>query len=293
MQYQNNLQLFLSLSIQTILLLIISLSQANALELTPEELAYLDRNTTIRIHNETDWPPFNFNNSGQPQGISIDVMNRIADITGLQIEYVTGPSWDTFMQMMDSAQLDVMLNIIDLPERREKLQFTTAYAKSLSGVFTKSQESRNYFDFSDLKNKTIAVPAGFDLEINLPKYHPEVKILLVRDILECIEAIHSGKADAFMEEIGVVDYIMSQRMVSDVRLAFQVNEDAFISNLTIATSNNNDILHSIIQKGLNAISGDELNKIRRKWLLQVHEIYELNMVNLTVAEKEYYGYPHY
>ncbi|BHH85869.1 transporter substrate-binding domain-containing diguanylate cyclase [Desulforhopalus sp. 52FAK] len=287
MQYYTSLQSFFSLCIQTILILLFTISHANAIELTSAEQAYIDQHNTIKVHNETDWPPFNFNSAGQAQGISIDVMNRIADITGLQIEYITGPSWDTFMQLMGSDQLDVMLNIIDLPERREKLQFTTPYAKSLTGVFTNSQDSRNYFDFNDLRNKTIAVPAGFDLEINLPKYHPEVKVLAVRDILECIAAVHSGKADAFMEEIGVVDYIISQQMVSDVRLAFQVNEEAFISNLTIATSQDNDILHTIIQKGLNAISGDELNKIRKKWLLQVHEIYEQSMVNLTVPEKEY------
>ncbi len=247
----------------------------------------MDRNSIIKVHNETDWPPFNFYENTKPQGISIDVMNRLAEITGLKIDYVSGPSWDEFIDMMGAGQLDVMLNIIDLPERRKKFKFTTPYAKSLTGVFTKKQNDSKYFDFEDLKNKTIAVPAGFDLEINLPKYHPEVKVLPVRDILECIEAIHSGKADAFMEEIGVVDYIISQRMVSDVRLAFQVNEEAFISNLTIATSHDNGTLHSIIQKGLNSISGDELNEIRKKWLLQVHEIYEQSMVNLTIPEKEY------
>lgn len=276
-----------SLFYRSILLLLFFFSNANAIEFSNEEQVYLDRNSIVKVHNETDWPPFNFSENTKPQGISIDVMNRVAEITGLKIDYVSGPSWDEFIDMMGAGQLDVMLNIIDLPERQKMFKFTTPYAKSLTGVFTNKQNDSNFFDFNDLKDKTIAVPAGFDIEINLPKYHPEVKVLPVRDILECIEAIHSGKADAFMEEIGVVDYIISQRMVSDVRLAFQVNEEPFISNLTIATTHENDTLHSIIQKGLNAISGDELNEIRKKWLLQVHEIYEQSMVNLTIPEKEY------
>lgn len=278
---------FSSLLNLSILILLFSFSHANAIEFSNEEQAYLDLNNIVKVHNETDWPPFNFSENAIPQGISIDVMNRVAEITGLKVDYISGPSWDEFINMMGTGQLDIMLNIIDLPERRKMFKFTTPYAKSLTGVFTKKQNGSKYFDFEDLRSKTIAVPAGFDLEINLPKYHPEVKVLPVRDILECIEAIHSGKADAFMEEIGVVDYIISQRMVSDVRLAFQVNEEAFISDLTIATTHDNDTLHSIIQKGLNAISGDELNEIRKKWLLQVHEIYEQSMVNLTVPEKEY------
>lgn len=90
-----------------------------------------------------------------------------------------------------------------------------------------------------------------------------------------------------MEEIGVVDYIISQRVMPNIRMAFQVNEDTFISDLTIGTSVDLPILHSIIQKGLDEISGDELNRIRRKWLLEAHEIYEKSMVNLTVAEQKY------
>ena len=261
--------------------------RAYALELSLAEQAYIKAHPEIRVHNETDWPPFNFNRNGKPQGISIDVMNRIAKISGLKVRYVTGPSWNVFMAMMANDRLDVMLNIVDLPERREMLAFTTPYAKSLTGVYVRSENRRRYFSFNDLERRTIAVPAGFDLEINLAKFHPEVRVLPVRDILACIDAVHSGKADAFMEEIGVVDYIISQRMISDVKMAFQVNEAPFVSNLSIATAKDNALLCGVIQKSLNAISDEDLHQIRQKWLLNANRLYERSMVRLTVAEKEY------
>ena len=258
-----------------------------ALQLTAEEEAFIARGNVVRVHNETDWAPFNFYENGRAQGLSIDVMNKIAEVTGLKIEYITGPSWNEFIEMMRDRRLDIMLNIVDLPERRKDLSFTTTYSKSLSGIFTTSDNSKKYFSFDDLKGKTIAIPAGFDLEIKLPKYHPEVNIITVKDIFECIEVVHSGRADAFMEEISVVDYIMSQRMISDLRLAFQVNEEAFISSLSIATAHDNEMLLSIIQKGLNTITADELYRIRKKWLLNAQEAYEHSMVNLSAKEKEY------
>jgi len=261
--------------------------EASALELTAQEQAFIANHGPVRIHNETDWPPFNFFENGSSQGISIDVMNRVAELTGLPIKYVTGPSWSEFTEMIRNDQLDVMLNIIDLPERRKLFSFTTPYVKSLTGVFVGKGNRHSYYSFADLSGRTVAVPAGFDLEINMPKYHPDVKILPVRDILACIEAVTSGKADAFMEEIGVVDYIVSQRVMPTIQMAFQVLEEPFMSNLRIGTRVQEPLLHSIIQKGLNAISPDELNKIRQKWLLQAHEIYEQSMVSLTVAEKEY------
>ncbi len=117
MQYLHTCSFKVSFLFQTVVLLLISLTTANAIEFTSEEQTYIKRGDVVRVHNETDWPPFNFNSNGQPQGISIDVMKRVAEITGLQIEFVSGPSWDEFMNMMVSGQLDVMLNIIDLPER--------------------------------------------------------------------------------------------------------------------------------------------------------------------------------
>jgi len=263
---------------------------AIALELTPQEKDFIASHGTIRVHNESAWPPFNFYENGTPQGISIDVMNRIAELTGLHISYITGPSWDEFTRMIENGNLDVMLNIIDLPERCPHFRFSSPYVKSLTGVFVSGRKNNRYNSFADLAGKTVAIPAGFDFSITMPKYHPKVKLLPVRDILACIEAVNAGRAEAFMEEIGVVDYIISQRVMSNIRMAFEVSEEAFVSDLTIGTRRDLPVLHAIIQKGLNAISGDELNKIRKKWLLKANEIYEKSIVNLSVAEKEYlYG----
>jgi len=180
-----------------------------------------------------------------------------------------------------------MLNIINLPERQADFIFTAPYAKSVSGVFVLNKNRHQYSELSDLNGKTVAIPKGFDLEISLPKHYPEIKILLVKNILEAIDVVRSGKADALIEELSVVDYIISQGMISDLRFAFKNNDPDFIRSLSIATSHENRVLLSIIHKGLNTIPVDELNSIRKKWLLQVHDIYEKSTVNLSVTEKEY------
>jgi len=260
---------------------------ASAIEFTAEESAFIAEHQRIKIHNEMNWAPFNFYENGKPQGISIDVMDKVATLTGLNIEYISGPSWNEFLTMMAKDELDVMLNMVELPERQKDYLFTTAYAKSLSGIFVSNNNSKQYFDFSDLKGKVVAIPRGFDLSIKIPKYYPELKILLVDDILEAIEAVHSGKADALIEELSVVDYISTQRMIPDLRLVLQIDDPNFISNLSIATNQNSPVLHAIIQKGLNAIPMQTLNGIMKKWLFQMYERYEKSMVQLNVTEKEY------
>ncbi|WP_456431770.1 transporter substrate-binding domain-containing protein, partial [Nitratifractor sp.] len=90
----------------------------------------------LKVHNETNYPPFNFNVNGRPRGISIDYMNLLASRLGIKIHYVSGPSWSQFLRMMRSGELDVMLNIISTPQRERYLNFTEPYAETHKAIFT-------------------------------------------------------------------------------------------------------------------------------------------------------------
>ena len=77
------------------LLLFLSLpaSAESELQLSEAEREWIAANPVVRAHNELDWPPFNFNEDGRPMGYSIEYMQRIAALAGLEIEFVSGPTW--------------------------------------------------------------------------------------------------------------------------------------------------------------------------------------------------------
>ena len=62
----------------------------SGLNLTSQERSWLNDHPVIRVHNEQDWPPFNFFEFGEPKGLSIDYMNLLAQRLGIRVEYVTG-----------------------------------------------------------------------------------------------------------------------------------------------------------------------------------------------------------
>ena len=55
-----------------------NLSANNTILLTNEEKEFLKNNQPIRLHNEKNWPPYNFNEYDIPKGFSIDYMNLVA-----------------------------------------------------------------------------------------------------------------------------------------------------------------------------------------------------------------------
>ncbi|RLA44878.1 MAG: histidine kinase, partial [Gammaproteobacteria bacterium] len=103
-------------------------AQAQALKLSEAEQAWVEQHPVIRVHNEMDWPPFNFNVNGRATGFSIDYMNLVAAAAGLQVEYTHGPNWPQFLDLMRTDELDVMLNIVETPARLEYLAYTKPYA---------------------------------------------------------------------------------------------------------------------------------------------------------------------
>jgi len=233
--------------------------------LTPAELAWIQTHRKIRIHNEMDWAPFNFNTNGSPRGFSIEYFKLITQKTGLDVEFISGPSWNEFIEQIKTGHLDVMLNIARTPEREKFLRFSPPYIKMVQSLYTR-QDFPLVESIEDLAGKRFAVPKGFYIQEILAKY-PQVKIIEVKDTASAISAVSTGKADALFDLMPVVDYIKEQLQITNLKVGGDLN--IFESRpipLHIAVAKNNKILAGIIQKGITLLSDEEVRKLKTKWL---------------------------
>jgi len=110
------------------------------LNLTNEEKSWINSHPVIRVHNELNWPPFNFNKEGVPAGFSIDYMNLIADRIGINVEYVSG-EWGELLQNAFDKKLDIVLNIVRTPDREKRLLYTGSYISNPNVIITKHDSS--------------------------------------------------------------------------------------------------------------------------------------------------------
>ena len=129
-------------------------------ELTVQEKEWLKAHPRIRVQNELDWPPFNFNEDGKPKGFSIAYMNLLAKKLSIEVAYVSGPSWGEFLDMIRGKDLDVMLNIIKTEDRSKYLNFTEPYVEDLPVIIARI-DNTSIRDFRSLFGKTVAIPKGF------------------------------------------------------------------------------------------------------------------------------------
>lgn len=241
-----------------------SLSPADRNHFTIAEQAFIEAHPVLRVHNEMDWPPFNFNENGRPAGYSIDYMNLLAEKTGFRVEYVSGPSWDQFMQMIRDKQIDVMLNIVNTEARRKFLAFTDSYLVAAASIYTR-KGGAVVKGLEDLSGKTVVIPKGFFWQELLERHYPDIKLLLVKDSLACLEAVAFGRADATVGMVGVLDFLLQKNFIPNLVLAAQVRDERFASVMNLAVNKENQTLRDILQKGMAQITEDELVTIQRRW----------------------------
>ncbi|NKB55729.1 MAG: PAS domain S-box protein [Alphaproteobacteria bacterium] len=237
--------------------------------LTADEKAWIQANPRIRVHNETNWPPFNFAVEGKPQGYSIDFMNLLAGRTGLEIDYVTGPSWGEFLDMMKAGTLDVMLNIVKTPDRRKYLLYTSPIADNPNSILSKKDNA--YESLEQLFGKTVSVPKGFFYEEVLKREFPQINLHLVEDTLDTMKAVIFGKADAALGELAVFNHLIENHLLTGVVVSGEVKMgDPELSLLNIATRKDLPVLASILRKAVASVTPEERNTIETKWISAQH-----------------------
>jgi ABC-type amino acid transport substrate-binding protein/nitrogen-specific signal transduction histidine kinase len=230
--------------------------------LDKEELAYLKKLKFISVHNERMWAPYNFNINGKPQGLVVDFMKLLGRKLDLKIRFVSGYSWNEFLQLIKEGRIDVISNIVDTPDRREYIEFTKPYMISKKAIFSNQPGLKH---FSDLEGKIVAVPKGFYIERYLKEKYPKIRLKTYRNVLSCIVAVINGEADAVVESYSVISYLMQK---NDLKLKYMtLSEDSELqSHLCIGVAKDKKILRDILQKAIDSVSEDEMRQLRQKWL---------------------------
>ncbi len=234
--------------------------------LSAKEREWLKANPVIRVHNEKEWPPFNYFEYGTPRGLSIDYMNRVAEQLRIKVEYVTGPSWNEFLEMMKRKELDVMLNIVKTEDRMKYMLFTEPYIKNPNVIV--SFQKKPYETIEALFGKIVAFPKGFFYEEVLTRSYPRIERLAVEDTLDSLKAVTFGRADAALGEAAVVRTLINKNLLTGLKISGEVNiGNPDLTNLRLGVRNDRPLLYSALMKAMAAITPQEMDQIRQKWIV--------------------------
>ena len=262
------------------LVIFANVSFANQLNLTNNEQQYLKNHPIIKAHNETNWAPFNYNENGIAKGFSIDYMNLLVSKIGVKVKYISGYSWNEYMDMLQTNKLDTIINISKNKQREKSIAFTDIFYSTQNVIYSQ-KDSKEYTNLKDLNGKTIAITKGFYVQKLLEEYYPNIKQVLVKNQLEALKLLSLKKVDATLGKKVVMDYLALNNIIAGVAATGFVEDDRFVSHIRIGASKKDTILIDILKKAQKTISQKEMQLLKQKWFGSL----DINI--LTIFEKQY------
>ncbi|QPJ61417.1 MAG: transporter substrate-binding domain-containing protein [Candidatus Nitronauta litoralis] len=233
--------------------------------LDKDEIAWIKSHPNVKVANEMDWPPFDFVDGGKPKGYSIDLMNLIAEKTGLNITYVNGMTWDEIINRFKKGEIDVLPAVYVNEERQDYILFTQKYFSQPS-VLVVQKDNKDIVDINSLSGKRVAGITDYLITDALKVYDPSITIVPVNNTLDGIKAVSLGKADALVESIGVVSQLLETHFIPNVKTVINVDFEPIANpDLHMGVAKHNTILFSILNKTLSTISREKKRQLRERW----------------------------
>ena len=235
--------------------------------LTDEEKEFLKQHPVIRVSNELDWPPFDYAVEKEPRGLSIDLLNIMAERIGVQIDYINGYTWDELLNMFKEKKLDIVHPAYYYEERTDFGMYSPAIYKG-KNVFIIHKTSNEIYDIKQLYGKTMALPKGWVFDKYLRKHHPKVKLLMLANTAETLKAVAEKKADATLDFDATFLYTKKRSAFKGVKMSgwFRELDNDESCSLHYLVRKDWPILHQMINKAFLTITPGEMKELQEKWL---------------------------
>ena len=230
------------------------------LNLTQEERDWLASHKKVIVGGEVDWAPFDFvDESGRYQGIANEYLKVIGKKLGVEVEMVTGPSWDTLLNMLRDRKIDMLPAIYHSKEREEYLAYTRPYIRLTEYIFTKENET-SISTIEDLFGKKLAVVKGFTIEAELRSRFPKINLVLSPTIEDALKNVVLHKADAFIGDITSTSFVLKKYFILgiDPKVAAPFGEPS----VHMGVRKDWPVFLGIIDKVLASVSSRQHDEIR-------------------------------
>jgi PAS domain S-box-containing protein len=239
----------------------VATSSYNTIQLTEKEKSWLAKKHVVRARVGNN-PPLHFFDGGN-KGICVEYFNLIAELVGLQVEYVHGVSWsDALSNIKNQEVIDLLLTGKKSAERRLYMRFSDDYLLMPWVVFSRT-ESDFISSINDLNGKIVAVEKNYVMQEILMSEYSTINLLVKNSPVETLHAVASGEADAYIGNLAISTYIINKHNLANLKVAspapFGNHNQAFV------VRNDWPELVSILNKAIVAIPASELSRLRNKW----------------------------
>lgn len=233
------------------------------LELTENERAWLAAHPVVTF-GVNQFPPLIFEgNAGEVAGVTAEFVGLIAQKLGLRVEWKRYASWPEELAALFGGELDVVPSLASNATLPGSIS-THAYMSLASAIVTRRDESP-FGDLSDLSDRIVVVQRNAEgLESEILRGNSQQPILRVDTMTELLDAVVSGKADAGVGTLAVIDYALrNDGYGRSLKIAGRYKD--FQLPVSMVVKPQDELLASVLNKGIDSLTDAERQAILQRW----------------------------
>jgi PAS domain S-box-containing protein len=233
-------------------------------QLSPSEKAWLEDHKVVILGAAQDYPPLDFVSAqGIHQGLAAEYLRLLEKRLGIRIQAVSAFAWADMLAKVRQKELAGVACIAQSEDREDYLRFSKPYFYSPYMVFTR-QDQPAIGGLKDLAGQTVAVEEGFYLHDRLREQYPQIEMLTVQSTRAALEAVATGKAQAYVGNLLVAEHIIKRDALPGLKIACTAPWPG--AQLRIGVRQDWPQLAAIFDKALDTITTQEQAEINSKWL---------------------------
>lgn len=241
-----------------------AISTPQAYRLSEQQTAYIRRLGPVRVGLMRDYAPFSFVDGGKVQGLAVDVLERVADLSGMQVVTVAD-RWTVLLDLFQRGEIDVIANISDHPARREFTRYTRPYHVIPNVVFSRDPRLL-YEQPEDLRGLRIALGSEVFYEGAVRRLFGD-SVVGFSSQQAMFGALAEGSVDVVLAALPNGMHWVRELGLTDVRVAGEFSMPGVEGeDLRFGVRPALEPLARIMDDALAAISPTEQRTIENRWL---------------------------
>lgn len=225
-----------------------------------KEREYIKKNKSISVVG-SNWDPIYIMQKEKVSGISKDFLSLIEQKSGLKFKHVFSEHWDETISKFKSEQAQAIGAIGDVAKKMNIGLLSKPYISFKYAIVTKKNAA--FIDgLKGLSNKLVAIPQGYSVHQMLKSKYPQISLITTKNDKEAMKLVSSGKAYAYVQHSAIT--------VQNIKNSFPdlkivgLSQEQFNHHVLLQKSDRT--LLGIINKSIDAISNEEKEIIKERWI---------------------------
>lgn len=254
--------------------------------LTEKERNYLTTKGLLRVSSGVEYPPYTFSEGGKEKGFTIDLINYMAQIIKVELQYIHG-TWPDHMKAVENETIDLLLDAANTPQRRKRFRFTRPYVKNNLAIAMRNNEQKIPLDYDQLRGRKVAVISGWANAYHFEKHSKNFQLITVDTPNEAILAVSKGTADAYIGATMLTQFLIEKQGINNLQVVSLTNTPMDSQSATsFAIAKDNLLLQSILNKALLSVPEAKFIELRRRWFGKLY-LEKKSMMHLSPQQDQW------